>query len=119
MPIIVAIVEGWDIMLELARMSLIVVDVATLAIICKDAQTYEGTVCARHPIMMPVIVVMSIAHRFLDLYPNLGCMCGLFFIVQSWYCDDTKPLHHAIMVVILTMPGACNVPRRHSLYNGV
>jgi len=55
MPIIVAVVEGWDIMLELARMSLIVVDVATLAITCKDAQTYEGAVCARHPIMMPVI----------------------------------------------------------------
>ena len=42
-------------MLELARMSLIVVDVATLAITCKDARTYEGAVCARHPIMMPVI----------------------------------------------------------------
>jgi len=55
MPIIVAVVEGWDIMLELARMSLIVVDVENLAITCKDAQTYEGAVCARHPIMMPVI----------------------------------------------------------------
>jgi hypothetical protein len=55
MPIIVAVVEGWDIMLELARMSLIVVDVENLAITCKDVQTYEGAVCARHPIMMPVI----------------------------------------------------------------
>jgi hypothetical protein len=41
MPIIVAIVEGWDIMLELACMSLIVVDVATLAITCKDAQSWR------------------------------------------------------------------------------
>ena len=60
--------------------------------------------------------VMSIAHRFLDLHRHFGCMCGLFFLVQSWYGDHTTPLQTAMMVVTLPIPGACYVSRRQSLH---
>ena len=60
--------------------------------------------------------VMSIAHRFLDLHRHFGCMCGLFFLVQSWYGDHTTPLQTAMMVMMLPMSGACYVSRRQGLH---
>ncbi len=54
--------------------------------------------------------------RFLPLPRHFGGMGGWLCMVQLWDGDDTTPLHHAMIILMLTMPGACYVSRRHSLH---
>src|SRR5881397_4304032 len=81
---------------------------------CHAATRWRGRFClACFPGMM------SISMRFLPLPRHFGCIGGLLCMIQSWYGDDTTPLHHAMIILMLTMPGACYVSRQQEPPQGM